>query len=258
MVSHGRERVGFHKEAQLGWSLHLQRQLGESRSQANGAKSQGVATEVALVRDRTPIRVLPAESRRWKIEGGGEGRLCGRHPAHLIENEHGRSAGPLELPADAVLAGFQFEEPRRLPADGLIEGPDLWLTVDEELPTALLPEPFEAALVPGGEDARTRHRCFEPSALSLAQGRAHGGIFSVGTATVGGSIVAANTTTGEAPDVAGPFVSGGHNLVGDVEMPSIVEMSQRVFPLWNTWLILILVLLLMLGEWLARKLVNLR
>jgi hypothetical protein len=46
-------------------------------------------------------------------------------------------------------------------------------------------------------------------------------------------------------------------LVDDVEPPRRVETSVRVFPLWNTWLMFGLVLALMFGEWLARKMVSL-
>ncbi|MFT5127486.1 MAG: hypothetical protein ACI8W8_001089 [Rhodothermales bacterium] len=47
-------------------------------------------------------------------------------------------------------------------------------------------------------------------------------------------------------------------LATDINVPERVETSERRFPLWNTWLFLILALLLMLGEWLSRKLINLR
>lgn len=38
----------------------------------------------------------------------------------------------------------------------------------------------------------------------------------------------------------------------------VEEISHRRLPLWNTWLVLVLVLVLMLGEWLTRKLLNLQ
>jgi hypothetical protein len=48
------------------------------------------------------------------------------------------------------------------------------------------------------------------------------------------------------------------SLAGDLKVPKIVETTEHRFPLWNTWLVLLLVLVLMLSEWLGRKLVNLR
>jgi ribosomal protein L19 len=48
------------------------------------------------------------------------------------------------------------------------------------------------------------------------------------------------------------------SLAADIEAPERIETSERRFPLWNTWLFLTLALLLMLGEWLSRKLINLR
>jgi len=45
---------------------------------------------------------------------------------------------------------------------------------------------------------------------------------------------------------------------GQIKDRPIVEYSERRFPLWNTWLVLSLVLVLMLGEWLTRKLLNLQ
>ena len=38
----------------------------------------------------------------------------------------------------------------------------------------------------------------------------------------------------------------------------VEEISRRRLPLWNTWLVLVLMLVLMLGEWLTRKLLNLK
>ena len=47
-------------------------------------------------------------------------------------------------------------------------------------------------------------------------------------------------------------------LIDDISAPRITETSERRLPLWNTWLVLILVLALMMTEWLVRKLQNLR
>jgi hypothetical protein len=46
-------------------------------------------------------------------------------------------------------------------------------------------------------------------------------------------------------------------LADDISPPLQRETSVRVFPLWNTWLAFGLVLLLMFGEWLVRKVVSL-
>jgi len=48
------------------------------------------------------------------------------------------------------------------------------------------------------------------------------------------------------------------NLANDIQDRSVEEFSERRFPLWNTWLVLLLGLGLMLGEWLTRKLLNLQ
>jgi len=48
------------------------------------------------------------------------------------------------------------------------------------------------------------------------------------------------------------------NIAGDIRSRTIEELSERRIPLWNTWLVLALVLVLMLGEWLTRKLLNLQ
>jgi hypothetical protein len=48
-----------------------------------------------------------------------------------------------------------------------------------------------------------------------------------------------------------------YQLVDDVQAPQRVETSVRVFALWNTWLVFGLVLALMFGEWLVRKIVSL-
>jgi hypothetical protein len=47
-------------------------------------------------------------------------------------------------------------------------------------------------------------------------------------------------------------------LADDVRERSVEEYSNRRLPLWNTWLVLVLGLTLMLGEWLTRKLMNLQ
>ena len=48
------------------------------------------------------------------------------------------------------------------------------------------------------------------------------------------------------------------SLADDVRDRSVEEYSNRRLPLWNTWLVLVLGLTLMLGEWLTRKLMNLQ
>jgi len=48
------------------------------------------------------------------------------------------------------------------------------------------------------------------------------------------------------------------NLADDVKERSVDDYSNRRLPLWNTWLVLVLGLTLMLGEWLTRKLMNLQ
>ena len=47
-------------------------------------------------------------------------------------------------------------------------------------------------------------------------------------------------------------------MVSDIKLTPIQHAREMRFPLWNTWLVLLLVLTLMLGEWLTRKLVNLQ
>ena len=47
-------------------------------------------------------------------------------------------------------------------------------------------------------------------------------------------------------------------LTEDVKPRNIVQYTRRQVPLWNTWLVLLLVLALMLGEWTVRKLLNLQ
>ena len=47
-------------------------------------------------------------------------------------------------------------------------------------------------------------------------------------------------------------------IAGNLAKVELVEETERRFELWNTWLVLIVVLGLMLTEWLARKLQNLR
>jgi len=47
-------------------------------------------------------------------------------------------------------------------------------------------------------------------------------------------------------------------LADDIAAPKVVERTEHRFELWNTWAVLIVVLTVMLGEWLLRKLQNLR
>jgi len=47
-------------------------------------------------------------------------------------------------------------------------------------------------------------------------------------------------------------------LADDIKDRSVEDTSNRRLPLWNTWLVLVLGLTLMLGEWLTRKLMNLQ
>ncbi|MBL7221543.1 MAG: hypothetical protein ISS69_15635 [Phycisphaerae bacterium] len=47
-------------------------------------------------------------------------------------------------------------------------------------------------------------------------------------------------------------------LADDIRDRSVEEYSNRRLPLWNTWLVLVVGLVLMLGEWLTRKLMNLQ
>ncbi|MEC9093648.1 MAG: hypothetical protein VX776_05820, partial [Planctomycetota bacterium] len=61
-------------------------------------------------------------------------------------------------------------------------------------------------------------------------------------------------------------VSGGRacelyelpEILNDLEAQDLKQYTERQLPLWNTWLILLLVLVIMHTEWLARKLSNLR
>jgi len=48
------------------------------------------------------------------------------------------------------------------------------------------------------------------------------------------------------------------SLASDISVPTVEVERERSFELWNTWLVLILVLILMCGEWLTRKLYNMR
>jgi hypothetical protein len=48
------------------------------------------------------------------------------------------------------------------------------------------------------------------------------------------------------------------SLADDIKDRSVEDTSKRRLPLWNTWLVLVLGLTLMLGEWLTRKLLNLQ
>ena len=47
-------------------------------------------------------------------------------------------------------------------------------------------------------------------------------------------------------------------ILNQLEAQDIKQYTERQLPLWNTWLILVLVLIIMHTEWLARKLSNLR
>jgi len=47
-------------------------------------------------------------------------------------------------------------------------------------------------------------------------------------------------------------------MLNQLEAQDIKQYTERQLPLWNTWLILLLVLIIMHTEWLARKLSNLR
>jgi hypothetical protein len=46
-------------------------------------------------------------------------------------------------------------------------------------------------------------------------------------------------------------------LIKDIELPQQMETQIEVRPLWSTWLCFALVVMLLLGEWLMRKLVTL-
>ncbi len=47
-------------------------------------------------------------------------------------------------------------------------------------------------------------------------------------------------------------------IAGALRFPKNAETTDKRFALWNTWAVLILILILMLGEWLVRKTMNLR
>ncbi len=47
-------------------------------------------------------------------------------------------------------------------------------------------------------------------------------------------------------------------LLKDLPRLQVTETSAHRFPLWNTWLVLLVAITLMLGEWLTRKFMNLR
>ena len=49
-----------------------------------------------------------------------------------------------------------------------------------------------------------------------------------------------------------------HRIAENITAPQLVERTERRFELWNTWLVLLIGLALMLVEWLLRKLQNLR
>ncbi len=46
-------------------------------------------------------------------------------------------------------------------------------------------------------------------------------------------------------------------LADEIKLETITDRSVKVFPLWDTWLVFGLIVALMLGEWLGRKLINL-
>jgi hypothetical protein len=46
-------------------------------------------------------------------------------------------------------------------------------------------------------------------------------------------------------------------LVNDIQLPEQMETQIEVRPLWSTWLCFALVVMLLLGEWLFRKIVTL-
>ncbi len=48
------------------------------------------------------------------------------------------------------------------------------------------------------------------------------------------------------------------NLPDDIQFDPVVETEPRNFPLWSTWFWFAAIVTLMLGEWLGRKLINLR
>jgi hypothetical protein len=52
-------------------------------------------------------------------------------------------------------------------------------------------------------------------------------------------------------------VLNAEDLFRDIQPPRRPETAVRVFALWNTWLFFTIIVSLMLGEWLARKLMNL-
>ena len=52
-------------------------------------------------------------------------------------------------------------------------------------------------------------------------------------------------------------ITNAWQLSQEIDLPELKETTIKVFPLWSTWLCFSVVLLLMLGEWLGRKWVNL-
>jgi hypothetical protein len=52
-------------------------------------------------------------------------------------------------------------------------------------------------------------------------------------------------------------ITNAWQIAEQIDVPELSETSVRMFPLWNTWLCFILVLLLMLGEWAGRKWIHL-
>jgi len=52
-------------------------------------------------------------------------------------------------------------------------------------------------------------------------------------------------------------LAGVHDMVETIESAQRIETTTKIVPLWNTWLAFICVIALLLGEWLARKWINL-
>jgi hypothetical protein len=93
----------------------------------------------------------------------------------------------------------------------------------------------------GDEDAEVRFQVAALSAERRSAARDHGLQTSLARATGG--------KTYELDTVA--------NFVNDYDPPQLTETTIEIIPLWSTWFCFGLVVLLMLGEWFGRKLVNL-
>jgi hypothetical protein len=93
----------------------------------------------------------------------------------------------------------------------------------------------------GDEDAEVRFQVAALSAERRSAARDHGLQTSLARATGG--------KTYELDTVA--------NFVNDYDPPELTETTIEIIPLWSTWFCFGLVVLLMLGEWFGRKLVNL-